>query len=124
MLCKEGTSNLPLNSRSSDDDLAWLQDWYARQCNGDWEETYGVEIQSLDNPGWDVVIDLHGTALEARAFDTLLVTDGDPPTAANGNLGGPSWLVCKIRDGRFNGSGDPTRLNSIIRCFREWVGKA
>jgi len=29
-----------------------IQDWYRRQCDGDWEHSYGVKIETLDNPGW------------------------------------------------------------------------
>ena len=44
--------------------LARLEAWYLRQCNGDWEHLYGVTIETLDNPGWSVTIDLTGTKLE------------------------------------------------------------
>jgi hypothetical protein len=33
---------------------AWLEQWYFRQCNGDWEHTHGIIIETLDNPGWAV----------------------------------------------------------------------
>jgi hypothetical protein len=29
-----------------------LQVWYGAQCNGSWEHTYGIKIETLDNPGW------------------------------------------------------------------------
>ncbi|MDP8910052.1 MAG: immunity 53 family protein, partial [Chloroflexota bacterium] len=38
------------------------------QCDGDWEHSYGVEICTLDNPGWSVKVDLQGTELKAGAF--------------------------------------------------------
>jgi hypothetical protein len=34
------------------DDLAWLQGWYAEQCDSDWEHDESVSIGTLDNPGW------------------------------------------------------------------------
>ena len=43
--------------------LQRLQDWYSAQCNGDWEHQQGVRIESLDNPGWALDIDLADTAL-------------------------------------------------------------
>jgi hypothetical protein len=49
--------------------LSGLQDWYARQCDGDWEHQFGISIESLDNPGWPIRIDLHGTALAERASE-------------------------------------------------------
>ena len=36
----------------TDDSLNWLMQWYLGECNNDWEHTYGVEIGTLDNPGW------------------------------------------------------------------------
>lgn len=40
------------------DPLKGLQDWYCSQCNGDWEHGYGVSIETLDNPGWSLKIEL------------------------------------------------------------------
>ncbi|UCH44768.1 MAG: hypothetical protein JSV11_10785 [Nitrospiraceae bacterium] len=37
-----------------------LNRWYINQCNGDWEHQYGIVIETLDNPGWRVKIDLTG----------------------------------------------------------------
>ena len=31
--------------------LEWLMNWYESNCDGDWEHSYGVKIESLDNPG-------------------------------------------------------------------------
>jgi hypothetical protein len=52
----------------SDDSLRWLMQWYVGQCDNDWEHTYGVEIGTLDNPGWSLKVDLRETALEGRSF--------------------------------------------------------
>ncbi|OAX48412.1 hypothetical protein gpAD87_09590 [Paenibacillus sp. AD87] len=41
--------------------LKWLQNWYLENCNGDWEHSYGVKIDTVDNPGWSVEIDLTDT---------------------------------------------------------------
>jgi hypothetical protein len=32
------------------------QHWYLEQCNDLWEHSYGVKIDTLDNPGWLLVI--------------------------------------------------------------------
>ena len=34
--------------------LKVLQQWYQSKCDGTWEHMYGVEIDTLDNPGWTV----------------------------------------------------------------------
>lgn len=45
-----------------------IQDWYKINCNGDWEHSYGYKIETLDNPGWAIKIDLAETALENIEF--------------------------------------------------------
>jgi len=103
------------------DDLEWLEQWYSAQCNEDWEHHRGVTIQSLDNPGWLVTIDLEGTELEARMADALVLRAGEPPSAENGLMGGPDWIECAIKERKFVGAGDPGKLRTILHCFREWA---
>jgi hypothetical protein len=50
------------------DSLTWLQAWYASQCNGDWEHEYGVSIETLDNPGWLLKLDLQETGMDGLTF--------------------------------------------------------
>lgn len=38
-----------------------IQSWFAERCNGEWEHEFGITIETLDNPGWRVRIDLAGT---------------------------------------------------------------
>ena len=92
------------------DPIRWLQDWYATQCNGDWEHQYGVLIETLDNPGWMVRIDLVGTRLEKQPFQNL---DWE---SENGN-----WLHCRVKDNAFAGYADPHSLLSICDAFRRWA---
>ena len=32
--------------------------WYKTNCDGDWEHSYGITLQTLDNPGWHLTVDL------------------------------------------------------------------
>jgi hypothetical protein len=57
--------------------IKWIEDWYQSQCDGDWEHTYGVEITTIDNPGWSVKIDLEGTDLAGLKMDYELVEKSD-----------------------------------------------
>ena len=50
------------------DELQQLQKWYSSQCNQDWEHSFGVKIDTLDNPGWTLEIDFRETNLAERAF--------------------------------------------------------
>jgi hypothetical protein len=67
-----------------------LQRWFERECNGDWEHSYGITIETLDNPGWLVKIDLHETAW----VDTVL-------TVSRGGDSEVDWAHCAFSDGRF-----------------------
>ena len=46
-----------------------LDDWFNTQCNGDWEHSHGIEIESVDNPGWMVTIDLRETHSEKLSVE-------------------------------------------------------
>ena len=46
-----------------------LERWYASQCNGNWEHSYGVHIDTLDNPGWSIKIDLRDTRKQDYALE-------------------------------------------------------
>jgi hypothetical protein len=96
--------------------LEWLSRWYAAQCDGDWEHSYGVTIDTLDNPGWAVKIDLIGTPLEDAPFDAVVCNldapDDDPAVR---------WHSCKVAEKRFEGAGGADELATIIGVFREWA---
>jgi hypothetical protein len=47
--------------------LGRLQEWYRSRCDGDWEHSYGVKVETLDNPGWLVTVDLEDTPWEQLA---------------------------------------------------------
>ncbi len=104
----------------TDDELAWLQLWYASRCDGSWEHEFGVTVETCDNPGWLVTIDLNKEPPDRAVARVLLVT-GDPPRSENGNVGGTDWMTCEVKGVAFQGAGDPTKLSAIIRCFREMV---
>ena len=88
-------------------ELSWLQSWYVEQCDGRWEHSYGVQIGSLDNPGWSLDIDLAETTLEhlvrSRHFEERSEND---------------WVSYEIKEGKFIGHGGPTNLDEIIGVFR------
>jgi len=103
------------------DNCQWLQQWYQRQCDGVWEHDHGITVESLDNPGWRVRIDLVGTDLDVRCADQVLREEGRPPGPHNNNLGSSEWMRCELRSKVFSGAGDACALNRIIACFRDWA---
>jgi hypothetical protein len=110
------------------EDLEWLQEWYSRQCNGEWEHSGGVRIETIDNPGWWVRVSLAGTELAYYSQDAMIITVGSPPTVLKTTEdrmtvrdGGPDWMACEIKAGQFSGAGDPKKLGLIIKSFRDWA---
>lgn len=90
--------------------LKWLQEWYNQNCDGWWEHLYGVIIETLDNPGWHVKIELHGTNYVDLQSEELKWDKGDD-----------DWLKCSISRGVFDGCGDSMKLEMIIEIFKKWI---
>lgn len=92
------------------DALQALQLWYLAQCDGDWEHRYGIKIDTLDNPGWSLHIDLSGTPLAERSLQPVC------------RLGHPSeWLDCKRTDTQFQGFCGPLMLAELVDVFLSWA---
>lgn len=83
-----------------------IQWWYAAQCNGEWEHDHGVSIDTIDNPGWSVSIDLVGTSLESVTMSPFRYDKGEH-----------DWVFYEIKDGKFTGNGDSSKLNFILESF-------
>ena len=92
------------------DTLQQFQQWYYSQCDGDWEHQHGVEIGTLDNPGWRVRIDVEETSLSERPFAAVERVEHET-----------DWIVCRVRDGRFEGAGGPLMLEEILEVFLAWA---
>jgi hypothetical protein len=68
-----------------------------------------VKIETLkDAPGWTVRIDLAGTPLSGLTLAPYKegATEKD-------------WLAYRIKDDRFEGIGDPTKLQALLFAFLE-----
>lgn len=87
-----------------------IQNWYKSNCDGDWEHSYGVLIETLDNPGWSVEIDLINTPCADKKFAEINIDKGDS-----------DWITCKISDNKFLGSGDPDKLEAILKIFLDFT---
>lgn len=93
-----------------DDDFLWLQEWFAKHCNGDWEHDQIIAIRTFDNPGWGITISLFDTELENKEFIEIKkdITPDD-------------WLSCYVEKGKFQGAGGPKNLPEILKIFRHWA---
>lgn len=92
--------------------LEWIQDWYAGQCDGDWEHSYSLKIETLDNPGWSITIDIAYTELEGLSKEYELIENDEY-----------DWHGYSIKDNVFNAAGDPSKLQFLLELFRELVLK-
>lgn len=90
--------------------LNWLQNWYENNCDGNWEHMFGIKIDTLDNPGWTVDINLEDTNLEGKNFTKVQYDNGNR-----------DWLTCLVKDDMFSGAGDPQKLEKILTIFKEWT---
>jgi len=96
--------------------LTRLQAWYSRQCNGTWEHSSGVRIDSCDNPGWWVKINLLDTPLQDREFTEIAEGVNSQRFAL-----GPRWLNCRVEKNTWHGAGDETKLERILELFLAWA---
>ena len=90
--------------------IDWIQKWYCSHCDGKWEHFYGIKIETLDNPGWCVEIDIAETDVRDKPFEEIEkdVSDTD-------------WIICRIQNDKFQGFGDISKLSEIILIFKNWV---
>jgi hypothetical protein len=106
--CDTGKAS-PVGARSWDDlpvfeeprdALFLVQRWYVAQCNDEWEHSYGVTIDTLDNPGWSLRVDLAETAYTGTILEW-----------SERNRSEHDWVHWGVRDNRFEAACGPTNLN-------------
>lgn len=90
---------------STDDLLDWLEQWYTRHCDGEWEHEYGVDIGTLDNPGWRIRLRVDD---ELPSFDRVEWEEGDD-----------EWLHAWLEDGQLNVACGPCCLRRALTLVRE-----
>ena len=94
------------------DVLNRLEAWFRSCCDRDWENRYGVTIESTDNPGWWVKVDLSGTMLADRPFPCI--DEGEEGVT-------PEWWSCYIEGMVYNGIGGVGSLSTVIEIFLDWA---
>lgn len=90
--------------------ISRLTKWYEAQCLNEWHEEFGIRIETLDNPGWSLKIDLQKTGLSQRDFDESKIerTERD-------------WVVVRKSGGMFEAFGGPANLDEMIGMFLAWA---
>ena len=99
-----------------------LEIWYDSQCDGEWEHSWGVHIDTLDNPGWRLEVDLEGKPLAQRPFQEVKRHRSES-----------DWIECRvlarydaIRTDRvggvhFEGFGGTGNLTELLTVFLDWA---
>jgi hypothetical protein len=92
------------------DPLLWLQNWFLRQVNGDWERCFGIGISTLnEKQGWRVGITLTETSLAGKHFEAI-----------EKDLGDDDWIMCHVSEEVFEALCAPTKLVKALEIFRDW----
>jgi hypothetical protein len=93
-----------------EDNLMWIISWYNSQCNGFWESPFAISIETLDNPGWNIVIGIQETELEKKMFQeiNLLRAKND-------------WIFCEVKNGYFQANCGTFNLVEVLQIFRNWI---
>jgi len=92
------------------DILHWIENWYNENCNGDWEHNYGIKIDTIDNPGWAIMIDLIDTQYAGRKIEKMSVENNQD-----------DWYVYSIEDSKFKAYSSPNRLEFLLETFKELI---
>ena len=90
--------------------LEWLGSWYQAKCNGDWEHNCGIMIETIDNPGWHISIDTEEAMTKLKSIPWVFVENQVD-----------DWYGYKIQDGKFEASGDPSKIEFLINLFKEII---
>ncbi len=100
-----------MKHKYSDGDLLQrLEVWFENECNEDWEHSFGIKIETLDNPGWLVTIDLTETSWHTLVLDKEFVERNER-----------DWLQTEVVNKQFIGCGGVGNLNEILEYFFEIV---
>jgi hypothetical protein len=87
--------------------LEWLENWYASQCDENWEHNHGIKIETTDNPGWSIEINLIDTNVNSSEIAWVLIEPNEY-----------EWLGYKVENGYFDAFAGVHKLNLLIKIFK------
>lgn len=94
---------------SSSSTISELELWYASRCDGDWEHSYGVRIDTLDNPGWRLQIDLHSTEKQDVTLDRVKIYRSET-----------DWIFYRVEKKVFHIACGPKNFSEAVAIFLRW----
>ena len=86
-----------------------LEDWYVRQCDGEWEHSFGVKIATLDNPGWSLTVDLAETRKDGAVLEKVFIERSEN-----------DWICYRTAENRFEVYCGPKNLSEAVKLFVDW----
>lgn len=107
---------LKSNHEKKSVDLSSIMEWYSAHCDGDWEHQKGLSLQTLDNPGWLLKVNLVGTNLENATM--VPISEGCDESS---HPEGEEWIDCRIQDKEFVGASDPAQVPRLITIFSSLI---
>lgn len=93
-----------------DASLKILENWYSSHCDGDWEHGFGIQIETLDNPGWSVKIDTKGTNIEYLNIEEIenFVSNDD-------------WIIVRKENKKLVGHCGAKQLSALLRLLAGYI---
>jgi hypothetical protein len=89
--------------------ISLLEKWYAERCDGEWEHSWGVRIETLDNPGWSIKISLNKTQAQNRVLERKKVERSET-----------DWMHYWVESEAFHIRCGPANLSEAITVFIDW----
>jgi Immunity protein 53 len=90
--------------------LSLLEKWYLSQCNGEWEHQHGIRIETIDNPGWSLTINLNGTQAENGTLNLVKIERAEN-----------DWIHYWVEKNQFHARVGPQNLTEGIKTFLGWI---
>ena len=92
--------------------LDWIQEWFKDNCDGNWEHGEVIQITTIDNPGWEVEIDISNTSIATMNLEWILNEKSKD-----------DWHGVKIMNQKFIAAGDAGKLKFLLGLFKEMIEK-
>lgn len=93
-------------------ELSWLMNWYAAQCDGDWEHDSGVRIVTLDAGGWQLEADSSTKCYFTGSASTSTMRASET-----------DWMVIDAHRDKFRARGGERNLAAMIRALASGVAE-
>jgi hypothetical protein len=98
------------HEHATGDPIRFLEKWVATVCNGDWEHGEGIQLRTLDNPGWWLSVDLAGTPWASIPLARIQEVRSEV-----------DWIDCSKRGCVFEATGGLANLQELLTTFAGFV---